>query len=113
MFEHLRKQFTISTKKEIISKLIYRASIDGPTPSIYPKKCNVIPNALCLIKTAKDVIFGGYVNIQLMGGDILGNNYDDKDALPFHKKNKKFIYQKINLVFILMKIMAQFLGTVL
>ena len=91
VFEHLRKIFPISTKIEILSKLIYRASKDGPTPAIYHNKCNGIPNTLCLIKTTKDVIFGGYVNIKLVGGDIWGNNYEDKDAFVF-SLNKKKIY---------------------
>ena len=87
IFEHLLKHFSISS---ITTKLIYRASTDGPTPSIYHKMCDGIQHTLCLIKTTKNIIFGGYANIELIGG-LDGQNKEDKDAFAF-SLNKKKIY---------------------
>ena len=96
VFQHLKKHFSISQDKIIESKLIYRASSDGPTPTIYHKKCNGIPNTLCLIKTTEDIIFGGYVNIKLVGGLYFGENRDDRDAFVFSVTLNKIYLPKNN-----------------
>ena len=93
IFQHLRKHFYISQDKKIESKLIYRASSDGPTPSIYHEKCNGIPKTLCFIKTTEDIIFGGYANIKLVGG-LYGENRNDKDAFAFSLNLSKIYLPK-------------------
>ena len=80
VFKYIRKKFSI--KNNIKSKLIYRASSDGPTPKIYHEKCDGIPNTLCLIKTKENLIFGGYINIKIICNSK-GENRDDKDAFVF------------------------------
>ena len=80
VFKYIKKKF--SFKNKINSKLIYRASSDGPTPKIYHEKCDRISNTLCLIRTKENLIFGGYINIKIICNSK-GENRDDKDAFVF------------------------------
>ena len=86
------KQFKIS---KIKSKLIYKASSDGPNPNIYHQKCDEIPKTLCLIKTKENLIFGGYINIKIINGGN-GENKEDKDAFIFSLALKKIYLPKKN-----------------
>ena len=47
-------------KKNIIYKLLYRATRDGNNTQIFHKKCDNIMGTLIIIKTAKGMRFGGY-----------------------------------------------------
>ena len=53
--------------------------------------CDGIQRTLCLIKTTKNIIFGGYANIELIGG-LDGQNKEDKDAFAFSLNKKKNLF---------------------
>ena len=44
-------------------KLLYRSSRDGFEPKIFHKKCDGIPNTICIIHTHNNNVFGGYTTI--------------------------------------------------
>ena len=94
VFKYIQKKFSI--KNKIKSKLIYRASSDGPTPKIYHEKCDGIPNTLCLIRTKENLIFGGYINIKIICNSK-GENRDDKDAFVFSIDLTKIYLPKKNM----------------
>lgn len=71
--------------------LIYRASRDGGCAEKYHNKCNKKTNTLCLIKTRKACIFGGYTET------MVTNGYEkkiDPNAFVF-SLNKMKIYDNI------------------
>ena len=80
---------------KIQGKLIYRASSDGDTPSVYHQKCDGIPNTLCIIETKNNFIFGGYCSIKIICGNG-GENRDDKNAFVFSINLKKIYLPKPN-----------------
>ena len=67
---------------KIQTKLLYRASSDGDTQSVYHKKCDRIPNTLCIIKTKNNYIFGEFCSIKIICG-YDGENREDKNAFIF------------------------------
>ena len=46
--------------KNITYKLLYIATTDGNSAEIFHQKCDNIKGTLVVIKTTKDIIFGGY-----------------------------------------------------
>ena len=54
------KNNEILMKKNIIYKLLYRATRDGNDTQIFHKKCDNIMGTLSIIKTTKGMRFGGY-----------------------------------------------------
>ena len=49
-------------KKTFKPKLLYRATKDGDSASIFHNKCDNIRDTLTLVKTTKGFIFGGYTS---------------------------------------------------
>ena len=90
VFNYLGKKNNIH---KIQSKLIYRASSDGDTPSVYHQKCDEIPNTLCIIETTNNFIFGGYCSIKIICGGG-GENREDKNAFVFSINLKKIYLPK-------------------
>ena len=92
VFKYLAKK---NNTNKIQTKLIYRASSDGDTPSVYHQKCDGIPNTLCIIETKNNFIFGGYCSIKIICGNG-GENRDDKNAFVFSINLKKIYLPKPN-----------------
>ena len=108
---HIMEQ---KTNKNIIFKLVYRASRDGDSAEEFHKRCNDIGANITLVKTDKDIKFGGFTNfdwdIQNKETTITnpedGVEKDDEKAFCFslslnkiylHNKDKKgaiFCYEK-------------------
>lgn len=74
------------TNKKIKWKLIYRATIDGDTSQIFHKHCDNKNATLVVVKTIKDVIFGGYTSISW---NQCGNYQADTKAFLFSNNLKK------------------------
>ena len=74
--------------KNIKFQLIYRASRDGDSSSIYKKKILDIKNLLCIIQTKKGCKFGGFTEVS---PDYSKQYFNDKNAFIF-SLNKMKIY---------------------
>ena len=55
-------QLNILNNKKFKPKLLYRATRDGDSTSVFHKKCNNINGTLMIVKTDKGFIFGGCTN---------------------------------------------------
>ena len=67
--ENRLKNSAVLKKKNIIYKLLYRATRDGKTVESFHNKCDDIMGTLSIIKTTKGMRFGGYT-------EKLWNHYD-------------------------------------
>jgi len=81
-------------KKTFKPKLLYRATKDGDSASIFHNKCDNIRDTLTLVKTTNGFIFGGYTN-EIWNGNAYKK--DDKAfcfSIDLQKiyKNKKTVY---------------------
>ena len=74
--------------KNIKFQLIYRASRDGDSSSIYKQKIQDIKNLLCIIQTKKGCKFGGFTEVS---PDYSKQYFNDKNAFIF-SLNKMKIY---------------------
>lgn len=59
----LKKNDPILSKKNVQFKLIYRASKDGDSSSVFHSKCDKKANVLFIIQTLKGLKFGGYTEL--------------------------------------------------
>ena len=77
--ENRLKNNEILKKKNIIYKLLYRATKDGYSRMSFHNKCDNIKGTLTIIKTTKGMRFGGYTE-QIWNNDRNdGNNISRKD----------------------------------
>lgn len=79
--KRLKNNDPILSKKNIIYKLLYRATKDGNSAESFHKKCDNIKGTLIIIKTTKGIRFGGYT-------ECLWNAIKDN---PQNKKDNKGI----------------------
>ena len=86
--------------ENIIFKLIYRATRDGDTAKEFHKRCDKIGPNLTLVKTDKNIRFGGFTNLNW---EVPEKSEDDKnskdegykqdpEAFCFSLTNKKVYY---------------------
>ena len=68
--------------RNIIFRLLYRASRDGDSPRDYHTKCDGKRNTLCIIKTTKGCKFGGYTDTEIIGKGE-GNFAKDPNSFLF------------------------------
>ena len=65
-------------KKNVIYKLLYRATKDGNSPESFHQKCDNIEGTLTIIKTTKGMRFGGYT--ECTWNTDSGNTVNKKDS---------------------------------
>ena len=66
--KRLKRNDPILMRRNVVYKLLYRATKDGNSASSFHKKCNNISGTLTVIKTSKGMRFGGYTE-QTWNGD--------------------------------------------
>ena len=74
------KNKEILKEKEVIYKLLYRASRDGDEAKIFHEKCDNKHQIVAVFKTTKGLIFGGYTEKGYKGS---GNGTEDDNAFFF------------------------------
>ena len=74
-------------KKKISFKLIYRATEDGDSTSIFHQKCDNKKNVITFFHTIKDVKFGVYTEVGYGLGS--GVHISDDEIFHFNINNKK------------------------
>ena len=70
-------------KKNIIYKLLYRATRDGNDAQIFYKKCDNIMETLAIIKTTKGMRFGGYTEKKWIISSPTTTFYKDYKGICF------------------------------
>ena len=80
------KNDEILRKKNIVYKLLYRATRDGDDASIFHQKCDNKIQILAVFKTTKGLIFGGYTDVGFKGS---GKCIKDDKAFFFSCDLKK------------------------
>ena len=76
--ENRLKNDEILRKKNIIYKLLYRASEDGSNIKTFHNKCDNIKGTLTIIKTTKGMRFGGYTEQMWNGSGNVSQRKDGK-----------------------------------
>lgn len=79
-------------KKSISFKLIFRATRDGHFANNFHQKCDGIPKTITIIKTKKNIIFGGYINNKWNSNDEWIQN--DEKCFLFSISLMKIYYPK-------------------
>ena len=77
------KNNEILMKKNIIYKLLYRATRDGNDAQIFYKKCDNIMETLAIIKTTKGMRFGGYTEKKWIISSPTTTFYKDYKGICF------------------------------
>lgn len=79
--------------KNIVFRLVYRASRDGESSKDFHKRCDKIGPNITLVKTNKNIIFGGFTNNnwEVPKNEKEKKEGDDKDDDDNDKKNKNSI----------------------
>ena len=72
------KSSSMLMKKNVIYKLLFRATKDGNSPESFHQKCDNIKGTLTIIKTTKGMRFGGYT--ECTWNTDSGNTVNKKDA---------------------------------
>ena len=81
--------------KHITYKLLYRATRDGNSSESFHQKCDNIKETLTIIKTTKDLIFGGYTEKTWEKSN--GLNKKDENGIGFcFSVDLKKIYNNTN-----------------
>ena len=80
------KNKEILKEKEVIYKLLYRASRDGDQAKIFHEKCDNKHQIVAVFKTTKGLIFGGYTEKGYKGS---GGQTEDNNAFFFSCDLKK------------------------
>ena len=98
--ENRLKNDEILRKKNIIYKLLYRASEDGSNIKTFHNKCDNIKGTLTIIKTTKGMRFGGYTERMWNGSENGSQRKDDKgicfcfslDLFKIYNFNNQYAY---------------------
>ena len=81
----------ISPYKNILFKLIYRATRDGDTYQDFHRMCDNKSPTICIMKTPKGYIFGGYTTVLFNNPENKDLYLKDKNAFVFSlNKREKF-----------------------
>ena len=94
IFDTLEKK---NKKKNIIWKLLYRATIDGSTPSDFHKKVDNKGPTLSIIKTKKGFIFGAFTNISYTSENV--SKYTSENVSKYKSENESKDDPKHSFVF--------------
>lgn len=78
--------------RNVIFKLIYRATRDGADADSYHKMCDGKANTVSIVQTVKGNKFGGYTETQIENGNM---GYKDPKSFIF-SLNKQKIYENLN-----------------
>ena len=73
--------------KQFSYNLIYKATRDGPKTDDFNKKCNGKSNQLIILKTTKELIFGGFTGRGFQNSQ--NENIKDNSVFLFSLDNKK------------------------
>ncbi len=96
-FEFIEKAYKndneIAKNKDFKPKLLYRATRDGDSASIFHNKCDKISGTMTLVKTKKGYIFGGCTDATWDGS---GYKKDDKAICFSIDLNKVYKSKKTN-----------------
>ena len=87
----------ISPEKNISFKLIYRATRDGDTCEDFHRMCDDKSPTICIMKTPKGYIFGGYTTVLFNNPENKYLNLKDKNAFVFSlNKREKYNTKDVN-----------------
>ena len=91
LIENRLKQIPIFANKKFLTHLLFNSTYHGDRAYTFHKKCDNKNNLLFLIKTKKQLRFGGFTSVFING---IGKKIEDDDAFCFSLTLNK-IYNKI------------------
>ena len=81
------KDYEILEKRKIMSKLLYKASVDGDDYKIFHKKCDNMGETVTIINSEQNKLFGIYT---IESWDISKENKNDKTVYLFSLDTRKY-----------------------
>lgn len=81
------KDYEILEKRKIMSKLLYKASVDGDDYKIFHKKCDNMGETVTIINSEQNKLFGIYA---FKSWDISKENKNDKTVYLFSLDTRKY-----------------------